>query len=52
MYLQDSVSLGPAGKVVTVAPGYARNHLIPTRVAALATPANRTAYERKENEQV
>lgn len=37
---QDVDSLGPAGQVVQVSPGYARNYLFPKRLAMLATPAN------------
>jgi large subunit ribosomal protein L9 len=37
--LQDVEALGLAGTEVTVAPGYARNYLIPRGLAAKATPA-------------
>lgn len=37
---QDVDSLGPAGQVVQVSPGYARNYLFPKRLAMPATPAN------------
>ena len=37
--LQDVEALGLAGTEVTVAPGYARNNLIPRGLAAKATPA-------------
>lgn len=37
---QDIDSLGPAGQVVQVSPGYARNYLFPKRLAMPATPAN------------
>ena len=33
-------NLGVRGDVVTVSPGYARNYLLPKRLAVLATPAN------------
>ena len=36
--LQDVENLGLAGAEVTVAPGYARNYLIPRGFAAKATP--------------
>ena len=36
--LQDVENLGLAGSEVTVAPGYARNYLIPQGLAAKATP--------------
>ncbi len=32
-------SLGTAGEVVSVAPGYARNYLFPNKLAVQATPA-------------
>lgn len=38
--MQDVDSLGPAGQVVQVSPGYARNYLFPKRLAMPATPAN------------
>jgi len=37
---RDVDSLGPAGQVVQVSPGYARNYLFPKRLAMPATPAN------------
>lgn len=37
---QDVDSLGPAGQVVQVSPGYARNYLFPKRLAMPANPAN------------
>ena len=37
---QDVDSLGPAGQVVQVSPGYARNYLFPKRLAMPSTPAN------------
>lgn len=37
---QDVDSLGPAGQVVQVSPGYARNYLFPKRLAMPASPAN------------
>ena len=36
--------LGFSGQEVAVAPGYARNYLIPKGIAAYATPENRAAY--------
>ena len=50
VHLQNSEKLGAAGKCVSVRAGYARNHLVPSRLAALATPANRAAYERTHDE--
>jgi large subunit ribosomal protein L9 len=37
---QDVDKLGKAGEVVKVAPGYARNYLIPHHIAIAATPGN------------
>jgi large subunit ribosomal protein L9 len=52
---EDIERLGTRGQVVTVAPGYARNFLLPRRLAVAATEANkkiveqeRQAYLRKE----
>lgn len=42
---QDVEKLGKAGEVVTVAPGYARNYLIPRGIAVEATPGNLKAVE-------
>src|SRR3970282_2800817 len=45
--------LGPPGDVVDVAPGYARNFLVPHGLAYLATEANkhRVAHERRKYEE-
>lgn len=51
--LQNSyMSLGEAGEVVSVRPGYARNFLIPQKIAVSATAANlgRLADKKKEME--
>ncbi len=52
---EDIEKLGTRGQVVKVAPGYARNFLLPKRMAVAATEANkkiveqeRQAYLRKE----
>ncbi|MBN2032635.1 MAG: 50S ribosomal protein L9 [Deltaproteobacteria bacterium] len=47
--MQDTDSLGLAGEIVEVARGYARNYLIPTKVALEATQNNikRTEAQRK-----
>ncbi len=52
---EDVEKLGHRGEVVKVAPGYARNFLLPRRIAVAATAANkkivdqeREAYLRKE----
>lgn len=39
-------SIGPAGTVKEVAPGFARNHLIPNGLAVEATPANLRWFEK------
>ena len=39
--------LGERGDVVTVAPGYARNFLLPKRLAQLATPGNLRTLEHR-----
>lgn len=44
--LQEDIStLGKAGEVVTVKPGYARNFLLPRKMAVLADAANLNALE-------
>ena len=55
--LQDVENLGLAGEEIHVAPGYARNYLIPRKLAAKATPAtlrrieaNRAQIEAKRAE--
>src|ERR1700755_1764124 len=52
---EDIDNLGSRGQVVKVAPGYARNFLLPKRLAVAATEANkkiveqeREAYVRRE----
>lgn len=46
--LRENVkNLGTLGDVVTVAPGYARNYLLPSRVAVEATPDNIKMMERR-----
>ncbi len=39
--------LGDRGEIVTVAPGYARNYLIPKRLALKATPGNMRMLEQE-----
>ena len=41
-------NLGVRGDVVTVSPGYARNYLLPKRLAVLATPANMKQIEQEK----
>jgi len=43
---EDVEKLGNRGDVVTVKPGYARNFLLPKRLAIEATPGNMKALER------
>jgi large subunit ribosomal protein L9 len=43
---EDVEKLGNRGDVVTVKPGYARNFLLPKRLAVEATPGNMKALER------
>ncbi|MEX1025081.1 MAG: 50S ribosomal protein L9 [Planctomycetota bacterium] len=46
--LRESVpNLGIVGDVVDVAPGYARNYLLPRRIATEATPENVRSYAKK-----
>jgi len=45
---QDVHNLGKAGDVVTVAPGYGRNYLIPRNVAATADARNIKAIEHQK----
>ena len=44
---EDIDSLGGRGEVVKVAPGYARNYLLPKRLAVAATDANRKIVEQE-----
>jgi large subunit ribosomal protein L9 len=48
---EDVTVLGPAGKVVEVARGYARNFLIPQGKALEATPANLARVEKRRLQQ-
>lgn len=43
---EDVEKLGARGQVVEVAPGYARNYLIPQKLAVPVTPQNLKALER------
>jgi large subunit ribosomal protein L9 len=43
----DLEPLGRCGDVVRVKPGYARNYLLPNRIAIAATPDNLKAMERR-----
>jgi large subunit ribosomal protein L9 len=44
---EDVDKLGARGQVVKVAPGYARNYLLPKRLAVAATDANRKIVEQE-----
>jgi large subunit ribosomal protein L9 len=44
---EDIDNLGARGELVKVAPGYARNYLIPKRLAVLATESNRKIVEQE-----
>jgi large subunit ribosomal protein L9 len=44
---QDIEKLGSRGQVVNVAPGYARNFLLPKRLAVAATEANKKIVEQE-----
>jgi len=44
---EDLESLGARGAVVKVADGYARNYLLPKRLAVLATDSNRQIVEQE-----
>jgi large subunit ribosomal protein L9 len=44
---EDIEKLGSRGEVVKVAPGYARNFLLPRRLAVAATDANRKIVEQE-----
>jgi large subunit ribosomal protein L9 len=46
--MRDVAGLGRHGDVVEVKPGYARNYLLPYRLATLATPHNLRAVERQK----
>lgn len=45
---KDVQALGKVGEVVKVKDGYARNFLIPEKLACVATPANLKKIERQE----
>src|ERR1700692_3613343 len=44
---EDIASLGPRGTVVKVAPGYARNFLLPKKMAVVATESNKKIVEQE-----
>ena len=43
--LQSHEKLGKVGEIVNVKPGFARNYLIPNKIASLATEQNIKALE-------
>ncbi|MDR2141005.1 MAG: 50S ribosomal protein L9 [Deltaproteobacteria bacterium] len=47
---KDMENLGLAGQVLTVAPGYARNYLLPSGAALMATKGNLLALAKKRLE--
>ena len=49
---EDIVNLGSRGEVVKVAPGYARNFLLPKRMAVAATPSNKKIVEQERQSHV
>lgn len=48
---QDVSKLGKAGDLVEVAPGYARNYLVPQKMAVNATPGILKQVERKREQE-
>ncbi len=50
--MQDVKDLGTAGQVVKVADGYARNFLVPNKMAALVTEGNRRQLAKLEAKRV
>ncbi|MGD0498549.1 MAG: 50S ribosomal protein L9 [Bryobacteraceae bacterium] len=49
---EDIEKLGSRGQMVKVAPGYARNFLLPKRLAVAATDANRKIVEQERQSHV
>ncbi|MEZ4814010.1 MAG: 50S ribosomal protein L9 [Bdellovibrionota bacterium] len=47
---ESYMNLGEAGDIVSVKPGYARNFLLPTKLAVSATPANLKLFQDKQKE--
>lgn len=48
---QDVMKLGRSGDLVEVAPGYARNYLLPQKLAVFATPGILKQVERKREQE-
>ena len=49
---QDVKGQGKKGQLVDVSDGYARNFLLPRKLAILATPENKAAMEKKERARI
>lgn len=49
---EDVTNLGKVGDVINVAPGYARNYLLPKKLAVLASSANAKIFEQRQKTQV
>lgn len=47
---ESYMNLGEAGELVNVKPGYARNFLLPNKIAVSATPANTKLFQDKAKE--
>lgn len=47
---RDVADLGRAGELVNVRPGYARNYLVPQRIALVATEGNRKRFEEERRQ--
>lgn len=47
---ESYMNLGEAGDVVNVKPGYARNFLLPNKLAVSSTPANLKIFQDKQKE--
>ena len=48
--IQDVNNLGGANELVNVKNGYARNYLIPSKLAVEASPSNRKQLEEKQKQ--
>jgi large subunit ribosomal protein L9 len=48
--LQDVENLGEKGHLATVSKGYARNYLLPRKLAEVATPGKVSEFQRREEE--
>jgi large subunit ribosomal protein L9 len=49
--LQDVPNVGEKGQLANVSRGYARNYLLPKKLAEVATPGKVTEFRRREEEQ-